>query len=143
MPLKSAFEDLLATTLAGVAGLVGKIEYIAGLREPTKKEYVHWGLTRVHGEEGAQQALGEAHRRLFLKILQTPLRELREDVAVSSVAAGRPAGEYVESLRARLEELLPEDLGGGSAGHFSSVLRALLALVSRPGQPPPRATPRA
>jgi hypothetical protein len=78
-----------------------------------------------------------------LKILQTPLRELREDVAVSSTAAQRPAREYVESLRTRLEELLPEDVGGGAAGHFSSVLHALSSLVSNPGQSPPRATPRA
>lgn len=143
MPLKSALEDLLETTLAGVAGVVGKIEYVASLRGPTGEGYVHWGLSKVHGEEGAQRALAEAHRGLFLKILQTPLRELREDVAVSSTAAERPAREYVEGLRTRLEELLPEDLGGGSAGHFSSVLRALSSLVSDPGQSPPRATPRA
>ncbi len=143
MPLKSAFEDLLETTLARVSGVVGKIEYLASLRGSKRTQYVHWGLSKIYGEQGAQQALADAHRGLFLKILRTPLRELREDVAVSSCAAEQPAREYVEGLRKRQEELLPEDLGGGSAEHFSSVLGALLNLVSGPRQSPPRATPRA
>ncbi len=142
MPLKSALEDLLETTLTNVTGVVGKIEYVASLRAPTHKGYVHWGLSKVHGEEGAQRAISEAHRGLFLKILRTPLQQLREDVMAASQAAQQPAREYVESLRKRQEELLPEDLAGGSAGHFSSVLRALSSLAADPHQSPPRATPR-
>ena len=143
MPLKSALDDLLETTLTRIAGVVGKIEYVASLRAPTRERYIHWGLSKIHGEEGAQRALREAHRGLFLKILQTPLRELRKDVVAASDAAQQPAREYVEGLRKREEELLPEDLGGGSVGHFSSVLHALSRLVADSRQTPPRATPRA
>ena len=48
--------------------------------------YSHWGLTRAYGEVAAQQALAEAHRLLFLRLLRTPLRTLRDDVMVSSEA---------------------------------------------------------
>ena len=66
MALKSALEDLLGTTLAGVAGTVGKIEYLASLRDAASGAYSHWGLTRAYGEMAAQHALAEAHRLLFL-----------------------------------------------------------------------------
>ena len=46
MALKSALEDLLGTTLAGVAGTVGKVEYLASLRDAASGSYSHWGLTR-------------------------------------------------------------------------------------------------
>ena len=143
MALKSALEDLLGTTLAGVGGIAGKIEYVASLRDETSGSYSHWGLSRAYGEQAMQQALAEAHRRLFLRLLRTPLRDLRDDVMVSSGARQISAGEYVERLRSHAPALLPQDLGGGSAHHFSSVLRALSILVSAPVKVPPDAIPPA
>ena len=143
MTLKSALEDLLGTTLAGVAGIAGKIEYVASLRDAASGAYSHWGLTRAYGESAAQHALAEAHRLLFLRLLRTPLRILRDDVVVSSGALQMTAGEYVESLRSRVPALLPADLGGGSARHFSSVLQALSILLSSPPKTPSGAIPPA
>src|SRR6266702_2780710 len=85
MTLKSALDDVLKTTLAAVSGIIGKLEYIAGLRDGNKK-YTHWGLQRLHGEEATQQALAEAHRLFFLNILRAPLRMLKEDLKQSSDA---------------------------------------------------------
>jgi len=143
MTLKSALEDLLGTTLAGIAGLARKIEYIASLRDTATGAYSHWGLTRAYGESAAQHALAEAHRLLFLTMLRTPLRTLRDDVVVSSGALEMTAGEYVERLRSHAPALLPADLGGGSARHFSSVLQALSILVSLPATNPQESTPPA
>jgi hypothetical protein len=141
MTLKSAFKDLSETTLAGVAGTIGKMEYVASLRDETSGSYSHWGLSRAYGEQATQQALAEAHRRLFLRLLRTPLRDLRDDVMVSSGALQISAGEYVERLRSHAPALLPQDLGGGSAHHFSSVLQALSILVSVPVKAPPETIP--
>jgi hypothetical protein len=143
MALKSALEDLLGTTLAGVAGTLGKIEYLASLRDATSGTYSHWGFARAYGEAAAEQALAEAHRLLFLKLLRTPLRELRSDVMVSSGALTMTAGEYLERLRSRGLGLQPQDLGGGCARHFSSVLHALSLLFSTPAGTPPDAIPPA
>ena len=71
----------------------------------------------------------EAHRLLFLRLLRTPLRALCDDAIVLSQGLEITAGEYVEGLRSRTPELLPADLGGGYARHFSSVLQALSILV--------------
>lgn len=135
MTLKSALEDLLGTTLAGVAGTAGKMEYVASLRDPASGAYSHWGLTQAYGETAAQNALAEAHRLLFLRLLRTPLRSLQDDVVVSSGPLQMTAGEYVERLRSHAPALLPADLGGGSARHFSSVLQALSILLSSPKNP--------
>ncbi len=100
MTLKSALDDVLKTTLAAVSGIIGKLEYIAGLRDGNKK-YTHWGLQRLHGEEATQQALAEAHRLFFLNILRAPLRMLKEDLKQSSDAQQAAPHEYAESLRTR------------------------------------------
>jgi hypothetical protein len=155
MTLKSALEDVLGTTLAAVAGVVGKIEYLASLRDlAASGAYSHWGLTRAYGEPAAQQALAEAHRQLFLKLLRTPLRTLRDDVAASCEAINSTealggglgkkmtAGVYIEGLCDRVPALMPQDLGGGSARHFSSVLHALSILLSNPAETPQDAIPR-
>jgi hypothetical protein len=79
---------------------------------------------------------------LFLRLLRTPLHTLRNDVIASSRELQMTAGEYVAGLRSRLPALLPSDLGGGSARHFSSVLEALSILISSPVESPSAATPR-
>src|SRR2546429_1724588 len=98
MTLKSALDDVLKTTLAAVSGIIGKLEYIAGLRDGNKK-YTHWGLQRLHGEEATQQALAEAHRLFFLNILRAPLRMLKEDLKQSSDAQQAAPHEYAERDR--------------------------------------------
>src|SRR5689334_20865789 len=83
MTLKSAFEDVIGTTLAAISGVIARLDYVSGLRSASRKTYAHWGLGRVYGESAADRALAEAHRLLFLKLLRTSLRVLREDVEVS------------------------------------------------------------
>jgi uncharacterized protein YbgA (DUF1722 family) len=139
MTLKSALDDVLDVTLSAVSGIVGKLEYFSSLRE-RPNSYSHWGLAKVYGEGVAQKALAEAHSAFFLVILRTSLRTLRDDVEVSSREKQKPADEYVEDLRSRLPSLLPSDLGGGSARHFSSVLHALSSLASNQAKTRPHAT---
>jgi len=130
MTLHSAFEDLVGSTLASISGLLTKIEYLSGLRNGDRsRTYEHWGLARVYGEQAAQHALAEAHQTLFLKVLRTSLRQLHQGAELGHGALSIPAQDYLEELRKRRADLLPADLGGGSARHFSSVLQALSSLA--------------
>jgi hypothetical protein len=138
MTLKSAFEDVIGTTLAAISGIIARLDYVSGLRSTSRKTYAHWGLGRVYGDSAADRALAEAHRLLFLKLLRTSLRTLREDVEVSC-GEEFSADQYIANLRDNVPALLPEDLGGGSERHFNSVLLALSALP-KPRHP---STPRA
>ena len=128
MPLHSALEDLKGTTLRRVTGLLGRLEYLAGLRGADGK-YSHWGLSRVHGEAAAQEALAEAHRSTAEEVLRTPLRRMVRDVENSSEAQNAAPEQYAKALQERGEELLPSRPGAGSPRHLNSVLRALSHLV--------------
>lgn len=139
MSLTSAFEDLLNTTLSACPGLLAKLEYLSGLKQ-VDGGYGHWGLSRVHGERAAQRALSESHSILICEILRTPLRSLMEDVGVSAATREQGAPAYLEGLSKRSSQLLPEEVGGGSDRHLSSVLHALSALArSRPNATRPDA----
>lgn len=140
MGLRSALEDLTETTLAVVSGVLAKLRYLAGLRRELDGAYVHWGLSRAHGEAAAQQAISDSHREVFLRVLRTPLRELKQDIETSSGSSGMTETELLDELSGKEKDLVPQDLGGGSTRHFSSVLQALSALISRPAKTPPDAT---
>jgi hypothetical protein len=128
MTFLSASEDFLATTLAALPGVWGKLQYLSGLRSEGGA-YDHWGLTRLHGEAAVQQALGEAHRAVFLRILRTPLAPLLEEAGLSAAEQELDAESYLRSLSQESPALLPHDLGGGMEAHFSSVLKALSKLA--------------
>lgn len=131
MTLKSVKEDLQGRTLQAVAGLLGKLDYFASLRQDDGS-YSHWGLSRVHGENAAQQALGEAHRNLVSLILQTPLRKLRDDVEESSAQKNVGQAHFLEELENREARSVPGEPVAGLRRHLSSVLHALSALARTP-----------
>ena len=127
MSLFSALEDFLKTTISRVPGRWNKLVYVAGLRQQGR--YRHWGLERAHGEQAVQHALRELHHLLFLEVLRTPLPELLEDAEQSASEQELEAEAYLRELGTKDMSLLPADLGGGSARHFSAVLLALSCLV--------------
>ena len=65
MTLKSVKEDLQASTLRAISGKLAKLAYLASIRLEDGT-YSHWGLSRVHGEASAQEALAEAHRGVVI-----------------------------------------------------------------------------
>ena len=123
LPIK---DDFVERTLVKIPGVLGKLGYLAELRENGK--YVHWGLGRIYGEEVLQRTLAEVHRGLFLQVLRTPLRQLLEEVRRSAVQPN-DIRRYLESLLRDVRSLTPPNLGGGSEAHFHSVVRALLSLL--------------
>lgn len=145
MTVKSALQDLKDTTLAAVIGLLGKLDYLASLRREHGK-YEHWGMETVHGSESAGRALKAAHTEVMTGILRTPLAALEKDLEESSRARGVAPHDYVEQMRGRMDDLLPEGKQHSPAAtHLSSVLLALSSLKKHRGRatrsaslPPPR-----
>ena len=126
MPLLPVKEDFQQRTLLGIPGLLGKLAYVAELREGDR--YVHWGVARVYGEEATQRALGELHKTLFLQVLRTPLQRLLEDLPGSAAGRQMDAEEFLESLKRNSTSVVPLNTGGGSAVHFNSIISALILL---------------
>ena len=134
MTLKSALQDVKETTLAAVAGLLGKLAYLASLRR-AQGRYEHWGMGVVHGTESSERALKAAHVEVVAGVLRTPLASLVEDLEESSSASGEAAQAYVEELRERFEELLPERAAKfAGVSHLNSVLLALSSLAKNRGR---------
>src|SRR5262252_1563215 len=134
MPLKSALQDFKETTLSAVAGLLGKLAYLASLRRRHGK-YEHWGMESVHGPESSARALKAAHAEVISKVLRTPLDSLVNDLKESSQGSGVPAHQYVEDMRGRFEDLLPEGRQNSpTSSHLNSVLVALSNLEKNRGR---------
>jgi hypothetical protein len=128
MTVTSPLEDLYRSTLRAIAGVLRRLEYLAGLREPGGKSYSHWGFARVYGEIPAARTLRQAHRQTLSEVLATPIAKLAADAEVSGQEAGVSAQIYLEQLRGKKDGLLPAEPGAGSERHLSSVLHALSAL---------------
>lgn len=138
MTLSSAVQDLQETTLKAIAGLLRKLEYLAGLRD-RQGSYTHWGLNRIYGDFAARKAMAHAHSAVLSRILSMPIRKLLEDVDKSSETAEITPESYVGRLSLSGSKLLPPDPGAGSERHLSSVLHALSSLqkTRRRGAIPP------
>jgi hypothetical protein len=124
MTLKSALQDVKETTLSAVAGLLGKLAYLASLRR--KGRYAHWGMESIHGLESSERALRTVHAEVLKSVLRAPISTLEEDLKLVSDHAGMEAERYVERMRSRFDDLLPEGKqDSASAIHLNSVLLSL------------------
>lgn len=134
MSLKSALQDIKETTLSAVSGLLGKLSYLASLRGNGGR-YEHWGMETVHGAEPSARAMRQAHIEVVAKILRMPLPTLLDDLRQSSESSGIAGSEYVEKMRGRFDDLLPEGRQNTPAStHLNSVLVALLSLERNRGR---------
>jgi hypothetical protein len=128
MTLKSALQDVKDTTLSAISGLLGKLCYLASLRQ-THGRYEHWGMESVHGREGTERALRSAHFDVLAGVLRTPLASLETDLEQSASHSTTSGVEYVQEMRDHFDDLLPSGRQQSPAGsHLSSVLLALLKL---------------
>ena len=134
MSLKSALQDLKETTLSAVSGWLGKLAYLASLRGG-QGGYEHWGMESVHGVESSARALRQAHMEVVTRVLRTPLPSLLEDLKESSENSGIATSEYVEKMRGRLDDLLPEGRQNTPVStHLNSILVALSSLERNRGR---------
>jgi hypothetical protein len=127
MTLKSALQDVRETTLGAVSGLLAKLKYLGSLRR-RDGGYLHWGMSLVHGEDASERAIKTAHNEVLSAVLRTPISDLENDLRESSQVSQQTARAYVESMRERLNELLPSPQDTASAQHLNSVLVALSSL---------------
>jgi hypothetical protein len=127
----SPADDFSGKTLAAIPGTLGKLQYVAGLRQESGV-YVHWGMSRSHGEAAANQAIAAAHAQLFIEILRTPLSHLVGDLRSMASQHATEARQLIQALMEQRELLVPQKLNGGSLRHFNSVLRALSVLADAP-----------
>jgi hypothetical protein len=132
MTLRSAYQDFVDRTLAGLAGSLQKLNYLGSLADGSG-HYCHWGMTRTFGPLQASDALAQAHTESWLGVLRAPIPVLFEEL--DSMKEEAETSLSGKQSQAEMGKLLPMNLGGGSKRHFNSVLLAL-SLLSRAAKEP-------
>jgi len=126
MPLISANRDFLKS-LNAVPGLWNKLLYLAKLRQDSA--YEHWGLSKVHGEEAAVEAMQEVHRVIVAETLRRTIPQLVDDLNRFCREEGGDSLRLVSELVAREGLSLPPGTDEAPTKHFSYVMSVVSALL--------------
>ena len=106
MTLRSAYQDFVERTLAGLAGSWQRLTYLGSLADG-KGNYSHWGMTKTFGPLQASEALAQAHTDSWLGVLRAPLPLLMGELQLAdSLFASRDERRLAD--RARLLGERPE-----------------------------------
>jgi hypothetical protein len=77
---RSALADLCRHTLSRIPTVIGRLIYLATLRDVNSGTYRHHGLIATFGRDEAVRALRESHQAAFQSWLNLPLAEKNEDL---------------------------------------------------------------
>lgn len=79
----NAVEDFKKYTLRSMPTLVEKLAYVSSLQREEGR-YVHWGLSRIFGDQRAQKAIRAVHSELALEMARAPIRTLYQEYRTSA-----------------------------------------------------------
>jgi hypothetical protein len=77
---RSASEDLWERTLNQIPSRMGRLAYLARLRNPETDRYEHHGLIAVFGEAAAEDALRRSHEEVLAGMLNLGILDQKDDV---------------------------------------------------------------
>jgi hypothetical protein len=120
MALLSPVEDFLIRSLGPVKSAVARLKYLGEIRRDSG--YEHWGMEHAYGAERTNAALAEIHSMLWLEVLRTPIKRLKEE------SEPRPD----DSIRTFFSPgLVPSDTRGTSVRHMRLVATTLSILAAK------------
>ena len=125
---RSAVGDLWKHTLSHLPTSVGKLAYLAALRDSNSGVYRHYGLSSVFGRDESAKALRESHEQTFLEWLSLKMEEKYYDLSRYLIGLEDPARAVVKHwLNARsYSALLPASARESERELFCADLEALL-----------------
>jgi hypothetical protein len=77
---RNAVQDLWKHTLSRIPTLLGRLAYMASLRDPNSGIYRHHGLSAAFGRDESARALRESHEQAFAEWLNLPLAAKHRDL---------------------------------------------------------------
>src|SRR5689334_6339346 len=95
--IHKAADDFRVRTLAALPTLLDKLAYICSL-QTADGAYAHWGLTRVYGQQEAQDALNIVHAETAVSLARMPLREIYQEFVEGQVRPMSASGINPESF---------------------------------------------
>jgi len=125
-------DEFTAHWLAGIRNDLGRLVYVALLRDVSTGHYAHPALAQIYPIAAVHQALLFCHEELFEKFLEAPLetqeRNLREWFSTVDAAPSDIASRWLEVEFFRL--LVPQDTPSYLRDLLFSNLRAILTVVA-------------
>ncbi len=129
--VEEAIEDLQRHTLAGVAGEIAQLVYLASTRDYNTGQYYHDGLAFRFTEEIVQSALAEHHRNVFRELVFSSLEDLVRQLE-TYMKSSRVARVAFLQLWKKLEPYrvtVPMDCDALAAELFFSNVKVALAIL--------------
>ena len=77
---RSAASDLWRNTLSQIPSVIGRMVYLASLRDPNSGRYEHHGLALVFGDNDANKTLRKSHTHVFREWLTFNLEQQQADL---------------------------------------------------------------
>lgn len=118
--------------LAGIHNSLGRLVYVARLRDVSTGRYSQAALEQVYSDAAVHQALLFCHEELFEKFLESPLehqeKSLRDWFSTIDAAPADIASRWLEVEFFRL--LVPQDTPGYLRDLLFSNLRVVLSLIA-------------
>jgi hypothetical protein len=125
-------DEFTAHWLAGIRNDLGRLVYVALLRDVSTAHYAHPALAQVYSVAAVHQALLFCHEELFERFLEAPLetqeRNLRDWFSTVDAAPADIASRWLEVEFFRL--LVPQDTPTYLRDLLLSNLRAILTVVA-------------
>jgi len=128
---QEAYEDLLRRSLSKVPGDLARLIYLASTREYNTGAYHHEGLAARYRRDAAEQALREAHRRMFQNLVTCSLEELVQQLQMYLDSSAETREQVLHAWQ-KLEPYrvaLPMDVNPVAARFFISNVRLALAIL--------------
>ncbi len=128
---RSASEDLWRKTLRHIPTVIGRMTYLAQLRNPNSGRYEHHGLAAVVGRNNSESALKASHLAIFDEWLQFTLEQQQADLALHLSSIEESKKDVVESwiLSESYMGLVPATVHGAERDVFAADMRALLDIL--------------
>jgi hypothetical protein len=133
-------EDLWRNTISAIPADMGKLAYLASLRDPNSGLYHHYGLEAVYSAEQSDRALRQMHISVFYDWLKKPLQGQKEDLEHYFRTVEGELGTILENWKVfePYRSYVPAEADEAGRQLFTDDLRLLMELMQRELFPPAR-----
>lgn len=131
-------QDVWKNTISTIPPDMGKLAYLASLRDPNSGLYHHYGLESVYSPEQSDRALHQTHIELFYEWLKKPLAEQKEDLEHYFRTVEGDLGTILENwkLLEPYRNYVPADADDAGRQLFFDDIAIIVELMTRELSPP-------
>ena len=123
--------NLTTHYLEPLDGIFDRLNYLAGLRDPSTGIYRHDRLGVVYGEQAVNESLAKSHEEIFERLLEIPLAQQEKELLVCLQSWPGGKEEAFRHFDDTIQSWIPPEAPVYLKDLFCSNLHALQELQSR------------